>query len=64
MSKMGSHGPFWTSVAQVMAKRKVKSQTDNLTPDHYKSGIDPTLVCANGVRYTVGKILRRPTSLL
>ncbi len=25
---------IWTSSAQVMAKRKVGSQTDNLTPDH------------------------------
>jgi hypothetical protein len=24
---------IWTSVAQVMAKRKAGSQTDNLTPD-------------------------------
>jgi hypothetical protein len=25
---------IWTSAAQVMTKRKVESQTDNLTPDH------------------------------
>jgi hypothetical protein len=25
---------IWTSVAQVMGKRRVGSQTDNLTPDH------------------------------
>jgi hypothetical protein len=24
---------IWTSAAQVMAKRRVRSQTDNLTPD-------------------------------
>jgi hypothetical protein len=33
VSKMGSHRPFWTSKTQVMAKRKVKSQFDNLTLD-------------------------------
>jgi len=27
---------IWTSTAQVMAKRKVGSQTSNLTPDHKK----------------------------
>jgi hypothetical protein len=26
--------PIWTSATQVMAKRKVKSQTSNLTLDH------------------------------
>jgi len=25
---------IWTSTAQVMAKRKVESQTNSLTPDH------------------------------
>jgi hypothetical protein len=25
---------IWTSAAQVIAKRKVRSQTGNLTPDH------------------------------
>ncbi len=33
---------IWTSVAQVMAKRKVGNQTGSLTPDHQKSRIDPT----------------------
>jgi hypothetical protein len=53
-----------TSSAQVMVERKVDNQTGNLTPDHKKSGIDPTPVCADWVRYTVGKLLRRTTSLL
>jgi len=44
-----------TSVTQVMVKRKVGSQTGSLTPDHKKSGIDPILVCADGVRHTIGK---------
>jgi hypothetical protein len=25
---------IWTSIAQVMAKRKAKNQTNSLTPDH------------------------------
>jgi hypothetical protein len=53
-----------TSAAQVMAKRRAGSQTGSLTPDHKKSGIDPTPGCVEGVRHTVGKFLRRATSLL
>ncbi len=34
MSKMGSHDPFGHFKTQVMAKRKVESQIDNLIPDH------------------------------
>jgi len=47
-----------------MVERSVRSQTGSLTPDHKKSRIDPTPVCANGVQHTVGKLLRRTTSLL
>jgi len=32
-----------------MVERRVESQTVNLTPDHKKSGIDPILVCEDGV---------------
>jgi hypothetical protein len=35
--------------AQVMDKRRAGSQIGNLTPDHKKSGIDSTPVCAGGV---------------
>jgi hypothetical protein len=55
---------IWTSIAQVIVERRVGSQTANLTLDHKKSGIDPIPVCADGVRHTVGKLLRRATSLL
>ncbi len=55
---------IWTFVAQGMVERRVKSQTGNLTPDHKKSGINPILVCAGGVRHTVGKPLKKTTSLL
>jgi hypothetical protein len=41
--------PIWTSTALVMAKKKTESQNGNLTPDHEKLGIDPTLVRASGV---------------
>jgi hypothetical protein len=47
-----------------MAKRKVRRQIDNLTPDHKKSRIDPIYVRENGVQYTVGKLLTRATTLL
>jgi hypothetical protein len=44
---------IWTSTAQVMAKWKAMSQIGSLTPDHYKLGIDPTLMRAGGVWHTV-----------
>jgi len=47
-----------------MVERRVGSQIGNLTPDHGKSEIDLTPVCAGGVRHTVGKLLRRATSFL
>jgi hypothetical protein len=40
-----AHSEFET---QVMAKRRVESQTANLTPDHKKSGIDPIYLAARG----------------
>jgi hypothetical protein len=55
---------IWTFVAHVMAKRRAGSQAGNLTSDHQKSGIDPTSVRVGGVRYSVGKLLGRATSLL
>jgi hypothetical protein len=61
------NGLVWairTSAAQVMVKRRAGSQTGSLTPNHEKSGIDPTPVCAEGVRHAVGKLLRRVRSFL
>jgi hypothetical protein len=55
---------IWTSIAQVMGKRRVGNQIVSLTPDHKKSGINPIPVCADGVWHTVWKLLRRATSLL
>jgi hypothetical protein len=55
---------IWTSAAQVMGKRRVGSQTGNLTPDHWKSGIDPIPTSVRGVRHGVGKLLKRATRLL
>jgi hypothetical protein len=53
-----------TYTARVMVKRRAMSQTGSLTPDHKKSRIDPTPGCAEGVRHTVGKLLRKDTSFL
>jgi hypothetical protein len=55
---------IWTSAAQVMGKRRAGSQTGNLTPDHWKSGIDPLTTCVGGVQHVVGKILTRATILV
>jgi hypothetical protein len=55
---------IWTFAAQVMDKRRAGSQIGSLTPDHKKSGIDPTPMCNEGVRHGVGKLLRRATTLV
>jgi len=47
-----------------MAKRKADSQIGSLTPDHYKSGIDPISVRACGVKHTIEKILTKATTLI
>jgi hypothetical protein len=56
--------PIWTSSTQVMAKRKVRSQTGNLTPDHGKSGINTIPLRAGGVWHVVGKLSTRDTTLV
>ncbi len=47
-----------------MPKKKARSQTDNLTPDHQKLGIGPTSSCAGGVQHAIGNLSTRATSLL
>ncbi len=51
--KNGFAWAIWTSIAQVMVERRIGSQTDNLTPDHKKLGIDPTSGCAEAVWHTL-----------
>jgi hypothetical protein len=62
--KNGLAWPVWTSVTQVIAKRKAGSQIGNLTLDHKKSGIDPTSVRADEVKYIVGNLWMKATTLL
>jgi hypothetical protein len=47
-----------------MAKRKVKSQIGNLTPDHKTSEIDPISLRSGGVQYAIENISTRATTLL
>jgi methylmalonyl-CoA mutase cobalamin-binding subunit len=47
-----------------MAKRRVRSQIANLTPDQKKSGIDKIYLAADNVRHIVEKLLMRATTLL
>jgi hypothetical protein len=47
-----------------MAKRKAKSQIGSLTPDHKKSGIDLSSMCAGGMRHAIRKLSTRFTTLL
>jgi hypothetical protein len=55
---------IWTFAAQLMGKRRARSQTGSLTPDHKKSGIDPTSMCDGEVRHGVEKISRRAIRLV
>jgi hypothetical protein len=55
---------IWTSAAQVMGKRRARSQIGSLTPDHKKSGIDPILTCVGGVQHGVEKLSRRVIRLV
>ncbi len=54
---------IWMSAAQVMVEKRVESQTGSLTPDHWKSRIDPIPACASGMRHTIGKLSRRAINL-
>jgi hypothetical protein len=47
-----------------MAKKKVGSQTANLTPDQKKSRIDPIYLSTDNVRHIVEKLSTRATTLL
>jgi hypothetical protein len=55
---------IWTFETQAIAKRKFDSQIVNLTPNQKKSIIDPIHLAADNVRYIVGKLSMRATSLL
>jgi len=50
--------------AQVMGKRRAGSQTNNLTPDHKKSGIDLFPTSPWKVQHGVGKLSTRATTLI
>jgi hypothetical protein len=54
--------PIWTSATQVMAKRKARSLTSSLTPDHRKSRIDPIPLRVGGVQHVVGNLSTRATT--
>jgi hypothetical protein len=47
-----------------MAKRKARSQIDNLIPDHKKSGIDPISLHAGAVQHAVEKLSMKATPWL
>jgi Ni,Fe-hydrogenase I large subunit len=55
---------IWTFVAQIVVERMAGSQIGSLTPDHLKSGIDPTLMRVGEVQHTIEKLSRRATTLL
>jgi hypothetical protein len=63
MSKMGSLTRLDICNTNY-GKKKGHNQTNNLTPNHKKSGIDPIFVRADGVRHTVGKLSTRATTFL
>jgi len=47
-----------------MAKRRVGSQTTNLTPDQKKLGIDLIYLATDDVQHTVENLATRATTLL
>ncbi len=47
-----------------MPKRKARSQTTNLTPNHKKLGISPIYLHAGGVPHTFEKLSMRATTFL
>jgi hypothetical protein len=63
MSKMVSHD-IWVLKTQVMAKRRVGSQFDNLTPDPEKLGIALIYLCIGGLPHIVGKLSTWATIVL
>jgi len=61
---MGSHDPFRHLKHKLWQKERLGIKIGSLTPNHKKSGIDPTPVRASGVRDAVGKLSTRATTLL
>ncbi len=64
MFKMGSHDPFGYLQHKLWQKERLGVKTGNLTPDHKKSRIGSTSVCASGVQHDVGKLSTRAATLL
>ncbi len=61
---MGSHDPFGHLKHKLWQKKRLGVKIGSLTFDHKKSGIDPTSVCADGVRHAIGKLSTKATTLL
>jgi hypothetical protein len=57
MFKMGSYDPFGHLQHKLWQKELLGVKIGNLIPNHKKSRIDPTFVCAGGVRHAVWKAL-------
>jgi 4-hydroxyphenylpyruvate dioxygenase-like putative hemolysin len=55
---------IWSFETQVMAKKRARSQTANLTPDQKKSGIDLIYLATDNMRHTIEKLLTRAITLL
>jgi len=47
-----------------MAKRRVESQIDSLTPNHQKSRIALIYLRTSGMQHIIGKLLTRATTFL
>jgi hypothetical protein len=61
MSKMAWYEPFGHLQPKLWEK---EGPGVKLTPDHYKSGIDPISTSAGGMQHGVGKLSKRSTRLL
>jgi hypothetical protein len=64
MSKMALYEPFGHLQHELWQKERPKVKLTIWLPTIKSREIDPTPVCENGVRHTVGNLSRRATNLL
>jgi hypothetical protein len=64
MFKMGSHDPFGHLQHKLWQKERSGLKIGSLTPDHKKSGIDPTSMRVGGMRHAVGKLSMKVATFL
>jgi hypothetical protein len=64
MSKMGLHDPFGHLQHKLWPKERPGSQTDNLIPEHKKTGVDQIPLRSGGMRHDVENFSTKVTTLV